>query len=1174
MFSQFNAEFNKLNYIVESLGKQGKIEPEEYARLREIINNVTPENLQESLHILQHAVKRLEGGGKVDAIRASLLGTQAAATATLSSPKTETKIGLELAILSDFACKDHNGAIRGILTSQIVPNNIPFITTRSLLNLRGAEETNVQGFHNELLQSLKDWDIFALPGQDLVLCLPKSVQGDLPYQERLKMLDFSQDLQPVSLSSLFHSPPKTTGVDTLLQMFAPTSHVDKLFYLAGHGDSTHVGAIDGKQYETLVDHLGTSLGCKGLFMTSCYSAGISSMYSLPQANLESYGQRAPPTFPILTHATGDFVTYTLDNMNQCIQSFKSYIETGQKGFQTFKKELKQAKDEIEAVGGKKPAIDFKMYIPHAPGAPGGYRPLTGAGFSLTQAHAMKAKLEKQPISATGEFLGLHPVVIEGCVAMPQNNSPLRSMLPGASHHYVEEIVCSQEAEALLWDTIAQHQAMTLNVPKAFFIKSLRGSDGQMQDVLLTTSKDDSFILYSKEGKYFQKSTKDAQAKELSPHEYQLTILLHVKMTTPDPEALRVTCGGQQSDRDFLDHVYATFGVSSALAVDKAADMTDRERTMLIQCLLAYGREEEAVALCTQVSTLDRPTLLDTALNMGSEKLALALLDNPNISVGDEPLLQRAVDAGFVKLVEKIFSHADFDESILQVGTHPFLSATRSKEMLQVFLQRGFDVNRIYSKDWTPLSYATKTQRPAAIDLLLEIGSNPNLGKPSALKLALEENNHDLIEKFLLKGGKPFERDASGECPFITALFANDTKIIQTLLARPDARVDVTSAKGESPLAIAIYTGNRAIANYLFEHNATLQNGDEQLLSHAMLRAIVAEDNDQISSILKWTKNSERSLSELFFFGNNEMIAEAIDGGALTDLERALAIAIDGEKVDAVTCLLDKMVALPTEEQQEEALAMAMSKGNSEIVSKLLAKNWNISSKTIIEKELLSTGFDASGEAEFLQALVGSVQFKELGEELDRLWGFIAEWGNVEAMGVLLSIPELRDPVYLLDVAAKTLPKLGPGFLDVLRENGIELDPEKLVIRLMELKVDWKEASVESFAFILEHLPQENKELFIKACFGELLDKNSITQDAPSGELAELLLANKPANFVFDPCRHIGGGLFGTSALKNAVSHGNEGLVKALLAHSSNPKYIKSLIPSASETIGKLLEQAT
>jgi hypothetical protein len=117
------------------------------------------------------------------------------------------------------------------------------------------------------------------------------------------------------------------------------------------------------------------------------------------------------------------------------------------------------------------------------------------------------------------------------------------MLPGAAHHAMAAISCEYEAEALLWDTADQHKAMELNVPKCFCIKNLKGTDGEIKDVMLFMSHADAIVLYSKDNKYYLKQSREAAPHELTPLEYRLTLLLHAKLTIPDKEAVRVTTGG-------------------------------------------------------------------------------------------------------------------------------------------------------------------------------------------------------------------------------------------------------------------------------------------------------------------------------------------------------------------------------------------------------------------------------------------------------------------------------------------------------------------------------------------------------------------------------------------------------------------------------------------------------
>jgi hypothetical protein len=291
------------------------------------------------------------------------------------------------------------------------------------------------------------------------------------------------------------------------------------------------------------------------------------------------------------------------------------------------------------------------------------------------------------------------------------------------------------------------------------------------------------------------------------------------------------------------------GIPSEIPASQLAEMSDGERYMLLKCLMTFGKDSEAVSLYSQYPIND-PTLVTFALANRCEELALLLIEG-----NEHAYLSEAVRCGCLRVVARIIPNAEFDAVALCM-------ATKNKEMLQLFLEHHAAVNDAKWETHAPLSYATKYKYTESIDLLLAAGADPHLGNPSALTLAIAENNHALIKKFLEHGGLLFERDASGEYPFIKALFINDPIVIQMLLDHPDCRLDIVSLDGKTPLGIAIYTGNRALAEGVSEKGLTLQDGDDHIVSHAIKRAIEVHDTEQLYSILRWTKNHPIALSSL------------------------------------------------------------------------------------------------------------------------------------------------------------------------------------------------------------------------------------------------------------------------------------------------------------------------
>ena len=87
-------------------------------------------------------------------------------------------------------------------------------------------------------------------------------------------------------------------------------------------------------------------------------------------------------------------------------------------------------------------------------------------------------------------------------------------------------------------------------------------------------------------------------------------------------------------------------------------------------------------------------------------------------------------------------------------------AAKDLEIVRRFIDEGrLSLNCIFSteKPFTPIQLAARSRSANAVRLLLEMGSDPDAGfeeSPPALKLAVDNSNHDMVRTLLQHGARP------------------------------------------------------------------------------------------------------------------------------------------------------------------------------------------------------------------------------------------------------------------------------------------------------------------------------------------------------------------------------------------------------------------------------------
>jgi len=480
-------------------------------------------------------------------------------TSIASAPLEKPKIPLKIGFFCDLDNDDYNGAITSRLTLSL-QQNLPFITTRSMLRATGMTEKKVveesQALEELLLKTQEDYEIFQQfdleSGNEFFLFLPKTLEPAHTGMHKLRALDFATDgtLKQVTVMEALQGPTRKGDIKAFGRLFTRNPKVDKIFYLAGHGSNTYVGALKQEHYLEFLEIL-RAQRCKGLSITSCSSGGESSKLNIPQ---EHKGQDLPYT--IIVRSIGGFPTYSgqkaEENLKEFYDEFAAFLESPQA--ETIPR-VRKFVEKIEAGSGKSHVNLMKVYFAHSAGVPGGFRPVGehGLGFALTYAVLQGHQIDrKEAIQVKDkEFLEVHPLVTSTPVIFTKKDPILLSMLPGKGHHFLQAMKLDQMPVRLFIKKTAEfHMLNATDADKAFFIGSLEGPDRTFEEVAIWISSSGSFSCVYRQGAdyFFSDGT---NVKGITPFQHALFCKEAAEATAPDTVSIRTTTGGQEKEADFI-----------------------------------------------------------------------------------------------------------------------------------------------------------------------------------------------------------------------------------------------------------------------------------------------------------------------------------------------------------------------------------------------------------------------------------------------------------------------------------------------------------------------------------------------------------------------------------------------------------------------------------------------
>jgi ankyrin repeat protein len=914
--------YNKLHRLVDSFDKNSSADQkiENISKTENILkdfdsfkqidfSNRTVKIREKTIQLLNTLEKKLESSTKDEKIESILKQISVISKVLSSSSKTietkviKPKIDLKFAFLCDIGCSDHNGAITQSLI-QALQQQVPFITTRSLLQGKGLEDSVdcssfslTYGLKNFLAQNHSEWEIYQLVtpnnGKELCLFLPKSCFPNLQGTEKLKALDFNTDLlQKVNFLDLFKESAKPCEIGAAFELFSDHPEVNKLCYLTGHGNRYTVGALESNDYQQLLHYL-SKQKCKGLMITACESGGESSLLSLAIPSDKS-GECQPINFPILVNSIGDFPTAKSDaQLMDELSTLATFFESSKAPTLL---EIKSLMKRF-ANNSNSETSYRKIYFPVTGGGSGSYNPICEGdqGFPLTfssltkaKLEASKAKIQEEIKIADKKFLYISPLINDVTLSFQSLDPILVSMVPGNAHHFLQSIQLSKDSvEEFIKKTINWHKSGDLRVCKGFFIKSLKdNNNNNIEEIVLRLSKDTYCCAYRVGNQYYLLDNNGI--KPITAVQHALFFSKTIQDSRPSQMAIQTTSLNRESEENF-------YQIINSCEFWGAASRTPSQEFILNFDSFKEKNPPEKILefIKNNFSKEETESFIFFLLEKGYTDLSAQIYKsekiNPNIkNFFNSSLFNICIDLDF-PLYNDIMDQEGFALNEISLETSPLALAVskNNKELIEKLLkQPGVEINKEDSQGCTPIFAVIDCKDLSIFKLLAEAGAdlnhvnkegdtlltaaikrgkwdlcyellskhklNVNLGQPSPSALINQIKKQPNIVSCLLEAGaKVFEKDKGRLIPFVQALLKEAFETAQQFLEnQANCDFNKEDKNGMDSMAAVIYSENIEIlkvVNKMISENKIYFDWQDSsdILKNFLLDKLKQEDKKEL-----------------------------------------------------------------------------------------------------------------------------------------------------------------------------------------------------------------------------------------------------------------------------------------------------------------------------------------
>lgn len=777
----------------------------------------------------------------------------------------DKKTGNEVfAFICDIDCDDFNGSFHTAL-QQIIEDGIPFITTRTILKNSGSKNSRLSDhLENQFFmkKGLQKWEIYEqkhLESEGFLVCIPESFYPHLSSFDKLDYFGFDPDvLKPIPLEDAFKSRIKNYTFKPFIDLFTGLGKEAISFYLCGHGGSGYIGGLSKDNFMQFTSWL-NNIKCKSLIISSCYAGG-KSLLNLWKPAVQSFDlEETPIKYPILVENIGDLTSFMDTSF-----SFKKVLNAITSGLNaTPSKQLFAIQQNLKNLSRIPHCShnNFQIFFPHSGPTISGYKAIDefNEGFVLNynkikarQLNSFKKKIRAYFLLELEKKLYLNVQFIPLPILFKECNPLLISLIPGNANHFFHSIYLEKIALVDYWKNVASfYEEGDLDASKAFFINKVKNGKQTYKKVVFHQHKKESFLLYKKKENFFLK--KGEIVSLITPFQFYLYSQEIMLATNPDPTALKVASGGHEifenKENDFFSSfekeeeqitqlrktppsVWKRTSLTTSEIIDFIFYLTnekDKNLTFITTILIHYEidpnsknfqgvplicrfveknlgscvflllKKYDDIKLNVKHPLYFNRTSLAISLQNRSTYLSNLLLKQPNINLNETedygiPILARAIMNDF-----PITSFKD-----IPLITDVFIDNQHS--LLSWFISMGL---------------VKEAKR------LLDMGANPNYGKPNGMEVALLKDEMDLVELMVKNKGDPFKGQNG---PFIEVILHGSQSALNYLIELPTLDLNTENSRGINPLLAALIKGDEKLIESLIKRGAILPEiGSQEII---------------------------------------------------------------------------------------------------------------------------------------------------------------------------------------------------------------------------------------------------------------------------------------------------------------------------------------------------------
>lgn len=823
-------------------------------------------------------------------------------TSTQDKVRSHPPIDVKLTFFFDLKFTDHNGVMNKFLNRSI-EGKLPAIAPRSIISQSNNQDVRDNPLETTLLKCYKEWDIYQQKDGELIIFIPKSL-NKYPDDFDLNI----NNLTKIDLQQAFSAPERKATFDDYAALFSKHPKMTKLINVSGHGGVGSPAGMDGETYEKFLALISKNK-CQGLTIFSCYAGGKNSLLHLPKEKNSAHPSRIlyerRIQFPVVTRSISDLPTETLSegykDFGLFMQEFENFLHS-KKGatIAEYRAALQRANE-----GAATNDLNYHLlYLPPSKGdIPGGFRPVKEdeGCFSLTYHELSRQKLslekaaklnptEKRAVVIDNQHsFELHLPVVDCPLDFQKRDPTWYSMVPGNAHHFIESIQSSNDIVKDFFNlTELQYRSEGMGANKLFLIRN----EGQpYEKIAVNFEKTDRQTIYYSEGKYYYQSGNDSP-QEISKLSYILCLDRWIAASRPDPKAVRSQTGGQQDEALFettiRQHGFLGEDEDLFLQYPQIFQTDDPKPSELLSLYNTWNlTQEDENALVLHFLLTDRITLFKWCIGprpfTNKEVLAEKAADKNNPELVKFLIERRVIDVmsptgmkcmyaaaknGNLELIEFLGKKNPQLYTKTGEGWPPVFGAlfANDEKVLEMFQSRGADLAYQDNEGKTLLSFAAelrcaRKRYPDHVEKLLEMGVNPNLGKPNPLLTAILNGDIALVKLLLDKGADiNVEVDQNSPSLAVLAILKGSPKLIQLVIDHPSFKASGGNHK-ITPLIAAIRTGNRPLIEELFSKGikipADLNHGIERLIVNGLSRFKFEKDLSTIKWLLDQAENEPR-----------------------------------------------------------------------------------------------------------------------------------------------------------------------------------------------------------------------------------------------------------------------------------------------------------------------------